>query len=144
MIWICRFPECSFGKKKQGRGISRIPVWQDYFAILSGRRHDLGRVSEVETVVALTMELDPTLNDSGWPQACVHRHRERGRAVRRHRYRARVPLSEGHQSSQFQRYRSQAPFRQSGRSKPRLGHTERLVSARWVVEGDVERTRMTD
>ena len=88
MIWICRFPECSFGKKKQGRGISRIPVWQDYFAILSGRRHDLGRVSEVETVVALTMELDPTLNDSGWPQACVHRHRERGRAVRRHRYRA--------------------------------------------------------
>jgi hypothetical protein len=63
MIQICRCPECSF-EKKQGRGLSRAPVWQDCFAILLLRRADLGVVREVQIVVVPTIEVDPTLNDT--------------------------------------------------------------------------------
>ena len=39
-------------QKKQGRGFSRVPVWEDCFAILLLRLEDLGGVGEVQLVGA--------------------------------------------------------------------------------------------
>ena len=76
-------------QKKQGRGFSRVPVWQDCFAILLLRRADLGVVGEVQIVVAPTIEVDPTLNDSVYRKPWVHRDPQRVETVRRYRYAGR-------------------------------------------------------
>ena len=82
------------GQKKTGMRFSRIPVWQDCFAILLGRGDDFGLVTEVEIVVAYASKLDPSLNDSGSREACVHRHRQCGRTGCRHRYRGGTVIRE--------------------------------------------------
>jgi hypothetical protein len=84
MIQNCRCSESSFDEQKQGRGFSRVPVWEDSFAILLFRG-DLGRVGEVQIVVVLTVEVDPTLNGTVWRKASAHCHRQRSN-------RSQVPL----------------------------------------------------
>jgi hypothetical protein len=76
-------------QKKQGRGLSRVPVWQDCFSTVLLQWADFGVVAEMQIVVALTMELDPTLNDGVYRKPRVHRDPQRFESVRMYRYAGR-------------------------------------------------------
>src|SRR5437899_850931 len=124
-------------QKKQGRGFIRVPVWQDYFAILLFRT-DLSRVGEVQIVAPVTIEVDPTLNDTAWRKASAHCQGQRRGTVRRYRYRCRYGnpiVTRGQMSTVINQIHRSA---EGVRGKLRLGYTERLVAARWVIQCDVD------
>ena len=62
---------------KTGTRSYRVPVWQDCFPTVLLRWADFGVVGETQIVVALTMEVDPTLNDGLRRKPRVHRDPQR-------------------------------------------------------------------
>ena len=76
-------------QKKQGRGFTRVPVWQDCFEIVLLHRADLGVVREMQIVVALTLELDPALNGGVCRKGRVQRDPQSVEGVRMYLYRRR-------------------------------------------------------
>ena len=67
---VCRFPDGSLGcnarvrlqLKKQGRDFIRVPVSQNYLAIIRFLAADCGVVGEMQVVGAWPIKVDPTLN----------------------------------------------------------------------------------